>query len=719
MGTDWARVLPMAPGRVPRAWQIEAAEAVACGWRAGQRPLIEVATGAGKGDWLVAMIVWLAQVEAGAAAKAGRRARRCAIVVHRQDLVLDLAERLAAVALRRGLSVGVVMADRRDYGADVLVLSVDSMSEQAVRCLGPLRCLIIDEAHHAPSSSYTALLRWVRDVAATEAPGLTFLLAGVTATGFRGDQVGLGEVFSDLVYTYGMSRAIGDGVLVKPVFVDAAAKYEGPTKDAAADVTAPARLDYAASYYVGHDSGQSTVVVCKSKAHASAMLAAFRRVGVAADLVHSTMPDSERQRVLRGFRDGAIPVVVAIDLILEGFDVPRCSRVYLCRVMKSPVQMRQLAGRALRLFPGKTEARIVDFVGTATGLGWGMEEDADLSKSKGDGAPKKAAAPLAIEVGAWVRLLAEAEWPAGQVVGVLPRSVLAVEWPEREGWARGGSITEHRAAEVALVAPDADRLLAQVRLVRLPNGAQVQLLDGAVTAWPWVEVAGDWSTGGRADVVGGRNLTTIALPLSSGRWALWQVDHHETGTATARRVGEHAHRIEALRAGERLLVQAAIRPPDAAAGADVRPSEAQVRILRGAGLAVPERAGAAALLSRAVAARRAVETARKAGAVQHVAEHREQRALLLPHVEALTGLRVGDGDPATPRRVGELAGAWAAWLRSTEGTAERGAAARALAAAGVSPALVAEVEGPGRPGGWDRARVMSEIRAAQAAVGAR
>lgn len=717
MATEWARVLPMAPGRVPRAWQIEAAEAVACGWRAGQRPLIEVATGAGKGDWLVAMIVWLAQVEAAAAAKAGRRARRCAIVVHRQDLVLDLAERLAAVALRRGLSVGVVMADRRDYGADVLVLSVDSMSEGAVQCLGPLRVLIIDEAHHAPSETYQTLLEQVRRVAAEGAPGLTFLLAGVTATGFRGDEIGLGSVFSHLVYTYGMKAAIADGVLVKPIFTNAAAVFSGP-KEAVDDVEAPARLDYTAAYYVKHHAGKSTVVVCKSKKHAGSMKAAFSRAGVQAEVIHSGLPATERARLMADLKAGRLRVAVAIDLILEGFDAPIIECVYLCRSMKSAVQQVQLAGRALRLYPGKETAQIVDFVGVAAGDGWGMGTEADLRAGAGPGkAP--VSAPTEVKVGAWVRLLAEAEYPAGEVIQTLQRGRLAVRWGLCDGWSRSGQTSEHRAAEVALVAPDADRLLAQVRLVRLPNGAQVQLLDGAVTAWPWVEVGGDWSTGGRAEVAGGRNLTTIALPLSSGRWALWQVDHHETGTSTARRVGEHAHRIEALRAGERLLVQAAIRPPDAAAGAEVRPSEAQVRILRGAGLAVPERAGAAALLARAVAARRAVDAARKAGAQQHVAEHREQRALLLPHVEALTGQRVGDGDPATPRRVGELAGAWSAWLRSTEGTAERGAAARALAAAGVSPALVAEVEGPGRPGGWDRARVMSEIRAAQAAVGAR
>lgn len=709
----------MAPGRTPRAWQVDAAAAVVAAWTRGERPLIEVATGAGKGDWLVGMLSWLALAEQASAAKMGRRARRCAIVVHRQDLVLDLAQRLAAVALRRGLSVGVVMGDRRDYGADVLVISVDSMTEQAVKCLGPLRCLIIDEAHHAPSGTYTALLRWVAAVAASEAPGLTFLLGGVTATGFRGDEVGLGAVFSHLVYTYGMRQAIADGVLVPPVFVDAAAKYEGPTREAAEDVTAPARLDYAASYYVSQDMGESAVVVCKSKAHASAMLAAFRRVGVSSEMVHSTMSDAERQRVLGGFRDGTIPVVVAIDLILEGFDVPRCSRVYLCRVMKSPVQMRQLAGRALRLFPGKTEARIVDFVGTATKLGWGMDEDADLSKGKGDPA-KKAAAPLGIEVGAWVRLLAEAEWPAGEVVEVMPRSVLRIAWPEVDGWARSGTRSEHRAAEVAQVAPDADRLLAQVRIVRLPGGVQVQMLDGATTAWPWVELGRGWCAGGRTAGVVERNLSAWAYQLSAGGWSVWAVEHLSTGMGTAQRIGGTDHRIQALRAGERWLVQQGARPAGAETGADLAPSAASVRLLQSAGVPVPSTRGAAALMGRAVAARAAVEEAQRSRRAQAVVEHRAERAELAPHVEALLGRRLAADEPATARRIEALASAWQRRLASVEGSAERGAAERELRAAGVGQEVLTEIAGPERPGGLTAARMLAACRVARdAARGAR
>ncbi|WP_430425102.1 DEAD/DEAH box helicase family protein [Phenylobacterium sp.] len=79
---------------------------------------------------------------------------------------------------------------------------------------------------------------------------------------------------------------------------------------------------------------------------------------------HFTSRESRvaRVEILDHFRLGLVDALVAIRCLDEGIDVPACRSAYILASGRNPKQFIQRRGRILRRAPGKTSARIVDFV---------------------------------------------------------------------------------------------------------------------------------------------------------------------------------------------------------------------------------------------------------------------------------------------------------------------------------------------------------------------
>ncbi|WP_350542013.1 helicase-related protein, partial [Psychrobacter sp. CAL495-MNA-CIBAN-0180] len=83
---------------------------------------------------------------------------------------------------------------------------------------------------------------------------------------------------------------------------------------------------------------------------------------ISAEVIHSQIPQYEIERILQAFESKQIKVLVAVDMINEGFDVPDADVLILSRVVASFGLYRQLCGRVLRPRKGK-HALILDLNG--------------------------------------------------------------------------------------------------------------------------------------------------------------------------------------------------------------------------------------------------------------------------------------------------------------------------------------------------------------------
>lgn len=84
-----------------------------------------------------------------------------------------------------------------------------------------------------------------------------------------------------------------------------------------------------------------------------------------AEAVTGEMGYEDRQPTYARFRAGETRALVTVQVLTEGADFPMCDAVVIARPTQSQTLYSQMVGRSLRLYPGKTDALVLDLVGTS------------------------------------------------------------------------------------------------------------------------------------------------------------------------------------------------------------------------------------------------------------------------------------------------------------------------------------------------------------------
>jgi len=105
-------------------------------------------------------------------------------------------------------------------------------------------------------------------------------------------------------------------------------------------------------------AGQRVLITTLTKRSAEELSAFLRDMGVKADYLHSELDAMDRVRVLRDLRLGRINVLVGVNLLREGLDLPEVSLVIITDAertgfLRSYTSIIQTAGRAARNLAGK------------------------------------------------------------------------------------------------------------------------------------------------------------------------------------------------------------------------------------------------------------------------------------------------------------------------------------------------------------------------------
>ncbi|HHW7446089.1 TPA: DEAD/DEAH box helicase [Pasteurella multocida] len=114
--------------------------------------------------------------------------------------------------------------------------------------------------------------------------------------------------------------------------------------------------------YLHYGKGKQAILIVPRIMNANDELRIMRKYGVSAEVIHSELPQYEIQRILDFFENKKIKVLIAVDMISEGFDVPDADILILKRKIRSFGLYRQICGRVLRPRAGKM-AKIIDLTG--------------------------------------------------------------------------------------------------------------------------------------------------------------------------------------------------------------------------------------------------------------------------------------------------------------------------------------------------------------------
>lgn len=243
------------------------------------------------------------------------------------------------------------------------VMMVQTASRRISRLTEPA-LIIVDEAHHILSNSYTRILE--RFPAA--------VVLGFTATPQRMNEGGLGAVFQQLIESVSTEWLIENHYLApyKYYGVQLADASKLHTKQGDYDrqevedlMNRSAIFGSAVENWQKYASGKKTIIYCSSITTSKNIVKAFQSVGIPSAHLDGTTPKPERDRVVNDFRAGKILVLSNVDLFGEGFDVPDCEAVVLLRPTKSLTLHIQQSMRSMRADPNNPDkvAIILDHVG--------------------------------------------------------------------------------------------------------------------------------------------------------------------------------------------------------------------------------------------------------------------------------------------------------------------------------------------------------------------
>ena len=229
--------------------------------------------------------------------------------------------------------------------------------------------IVVDESHHAVAGSYQKVFDYFKR---------SFRI-GFTATPWRLSGAGFEKTYGKLICgptidwliknnhlsperLYAPETLIDDSKLKKTATGDYANKSIN-------DAIKTGLLSSVVNNYKNLVDGQRAILYAHNVEYSRYFADQFNKNGIPAAHMDAKTPKKQREQLIDDFKNDRLKVICNVDLISEGFDVPDCSAVFLCRPTQSLVLYIQQSMRCMRYQPGK-RATIIDQVGNFKRFGF-------------------------------------------------------------------------------------------------------------------------------------------------------------------------------------------------------------------------------------------------------------------------------------------------------------------------------------------------------------
>lgn len=332
-----------------RPYQEEARTKIKDEWDKGnKKTLLVLPTGCGK-TIVFAMI----------AADMVKKGKRVLILAHRAELLEQAADKIRKST---GLICSVEKAEESCIGSWFMITVGSVQTLQKDKRLLRFNneyfdVIIVDEAHHCISDSYQKVLNY-----------FNANVLGVTATPDRGDMRNLGQYFESLAFEYTLPKAIKEGylspikALTIPLKLDLSgvAMQSGDFKAGDLGTALDPYLEQIAKEMSNYCKGRKTVVFLPLVKTSQKFTGILNQIGFNAVEVNGNSDD--RAEILKDFDENKYNVICNSMLLTEGWDCPSVDCVIVLRPTKVRSLYSQMVGRGTRLYPGKENLLLLDFL---------------------------------------------------------------------------------------------------------------------------------------------------------------------------------------------------------------------------------------------------------------------------------------------------------------------------------------------------------------------
>jgi len=285
--------------------------------------------------------------------KALRKNKRCLFICDRINLVLQ-----TSIEFKKfGIHHGIIMSDHPDYfpARDVQIASAATLCNRDIQSFD---IIIVDEAHTIHKGINKAI-----------GENKEAYVLGLTASPYT---KGLGKIFDFHIQPYTVKQLIERGLLCDydvyaPTPIDlthvktVAGDYKkSDLSDAADKSELTAEI---VNTYLKLSRDKKTIVFTTSVAHGRHLEKEFNKRGVDAKEINAYLPKKGEESagyIIQEFKDNKFKVLLSVEMIVKGFDVPDVECVIFATATKSMIKFTQALGRGLRLSEGKEKALILD-----------------------------------------------------------------------------------------------------------------------------------------------------------------------------------------------------------------------------------------------------------------------------------------------------------------------------------------------------------------------
>lgn len=280
-------------------------------------------------------------------------------------------------------SDSIIIASKDSIGRDLKRLNKWIKNESEIY-------LVIDEAHHATAKTYRKIIDYLHEKVAE------VKTIGLTATPFRtadSERGLLKRIFTeDIIYSISLKELINRQILSRLEVEEYQTGEEFGRDMGKNDWDSIVHMDtipdsiakriaqnrernhlIVETYKRNQEKYGQTLVFTVSIAHAIALAALFKKEQIKADYIVSSVRDAgtgvsvgnkENEKKLEAYKQGKLQVLINVEILTEGVDLPQTQTVFLARPTVSKTLMTQMVGRALRgVKAGGTEiAYAVSFI---------------------------------------------------------------------------------------------------------------------------------------------------------------------------------------------------------------------------------------------------------------------------------------------------------------------------------------------------------------------
>jgi superfamily II DNA or RNA helicase len=229
--------------------------------------------------------------------------------------------------------------------------------------------IIIDECHHVgDSNNYADIIEYNTDIP----------ILGLTATPWRGDAYNIEDTFGRPSYTISLSEGMAAEYLA-PVnykiyqdnidwdIVPEISKYDYSIKDLNKKLFVQQRDEKILeelNLNWNNVKKPKCIIFCQSILHCEEMIQKVQKFKKWENsrIIHSGMKRLERLKALTEFRKNTCPILIAVDILNEGIDVPNVNLICFAKVTHSRKVFLQQLGRGLRTHQDKEAVIVLDFV---------------------------------------------------------------------------------------------------------------------------------------------------------------------------------------------------------------------------------------------------------------------------------------------------------------------------------------------------------------------